>query len=100
MSNAKNSAVVATLVLLTALGGCASSGAHRSTGEAVDDSVLTARVKTALVTNDNTKARQIDVEVYRGQVQLNGFVDSEAARSEAAATARSVEGVHNLQNNL
>jgi hyperosmotically inducible periplasmic protein len=83
-----------------AMTGCAGTAAHRSTGEAVDDSVVTTRVKTALIGNEQTKARQIDIEVYRGDVQLNGFVDSAAAKSAAVATARGIEGVHSVKDNL
>jgi hyperosmotically inducible protein len=100
MKHMKKSGVVTSLVLAMALAGCAGTAAHRSTGEAVDDSVINTRVKTALISNDQTKARQIDVEVYRGDVQLNGFVDSEAARASAVATAKGIEGVQSVKNNL
>jgi hyperosmotically inducible protein len=72
----------------------------RSTGEAIDDATLTARVKTALIGDERTKARQIDVESFRGDVQLNGFVDSAEARSAAASVAKSVDGVTKVTNNL
>ncbi len=91
---------VAISLLTLALVGCAGTPAHRSTGQAVDDSVINTRVNTALIGNDKTKARQIDVEVYRGEVQLNGFVDSEAAKTAAVATARGIEGVRGVKDNL
>jgi osmotically-inducible protein OsmY len=94
------SAFVTTLFLSALISACAGGPTHRSTGEAVDDGVVLTRVKTALISNEATKARQIDVEVYRGEVQLNGFVDSDAARAAANTTAKGVEGVTRVSNNL
>jgi hyperosmotically inducible protein len=64
------------------------------------DAEITARVKTALIRNDETKARQINVETENGIVQLSGFVDSEQMKSAAAATAQSVSGVQEVRNDL
>ncbi len=64
------------------------------------DASITGSVKSALIANDETKARQINVETRDGVVQLNGFVDSAAASAAAEAEARSVEGVKQVQNNL
>lgn len=91
---------VAALAATLLVSACSSGPLHRTTGETVDDSVVLARVKSALISNEATKARQIDVEVYRGAVQLNGFVDSEAAKAAANTTAKSVEGVTSVRNNL
>lgn len=93
-------AIVFTSMLLMFVAGCAGTASQRSTGETVDDGVLTSRVKTALIKNDQTKARNIDVEVYRGEVQLNGFVDSAAEKAAASTTARGVQGVQAVRNNL
>jgi hyperosmotically inducible protein len=93
-------AIVFTSMVMMLIAGCAGTASQRSTGETVDDGVLTSRVKTALIKNDETKARNIDVEVYRGEVQLNGFVDSAAEKAAAATTARSVQGVQAVRNNL
>ena len=71
-----------------------------SVGEALDDSVVTARVKTALVANPVTKARQINVTTADGVVQLSGFVDSPTERSTATEVARAVPGVRLVQNDL
>jgi hyperosmotically inducible periplasmic protein len=92
--------VLALAALTVGMSGCAGTAAHRSTGVAVDDSVVNTRVKAALIGNEQTKARQIDVEVYRGEVQLNGFVDSDAAKMAATSTAQGVEGVRSVKNNL
>jgi hyperosmotically inducible periplasmic protein len=64
------------------------------------DAEITARVKTALIRNDETKARQINVETENGIVQLSGFVDSERMKSAAAETARGVSGVQEVRNEL
>lgn len=82
------------------LAGCMATANTRSAGETIDDGVLTTRVKTALIGDARTKARQIDVETYRGEVQLNGFVDTAAAKAAATSVARSVRGVASVKNNL
>ena len=82
------------------LAGCVSTASTRTAGETIDDSTLTARVKTALIGDERTKARQIDVDTYRGDVQLNGFVDSAAAKTAAASVAQNVAGVTKVTNNL
>jgi hyperosmotically inducible protein len=64
------------------------------------DSTITGSVKSALISNDQTKARQINVETKDGVVQLNGFVDSAAAKAAAETTAKNVEGVKSVKNNL
>jgi hyperosmotically inducible protein len=64
------------------------------------DGEITTRVKTALIRNDETKARQINVETENGVVQLSGFVDSENMKTAAAATAQSVSGVQEVRNEL
>lgn len=78
----------------------AGAASDRTAGEAIDDVTLTARVKAALIGDERTKARQIDVETFRGDVQLNGFVDSPDAKSAAASVARNVDGVTKVTNNL
>lgn len=73
---------------------------ERSAGQAMDDGVITARVKAALIGDSRTKARQIDVTTREGVVQLGGFVDSAEAKVAATEVARSVAGVRNVQNSL
>jgi len=87
-------------LLLALVAACSSSGTRETAGQYVDDSTLTAKVKTALAQNDEVKARQIDVESYRGVVQLNGFVETAEARSAATRVASSVDGVREVRNNL
>jgi hyperosmotically inducible protein len=71
-----------------------------SAGEVVDDSILTAKVKTALIASSDTKAHQINVETKAGVVQLSGFVDNAAAKTAATDVAKSVTGVKDVKNEL
>ncbi len=73
---------------------------ERTAGEVVDDALLTAKVKTALIQNPDTKAHQITVKTENGVVQLSGFVDSAGAREAAATVAMSVTGVRGVDNEL
>jgi len=80
--------------------GCASTPKKESTGEYIDDSVITTKVKAALVEDPITKAYQINVETFKGEVQLSGFVDSAQAKAKAGEVARGVKGVKSVKNNL
>ena len=75
-------------------------GESSTAGEVIDDSVLTAKVKTALIADSDTKAHQINVETKDGIVQLSGFVDSSGAKSAATTVAKSVTGVKDVKNEL
>ena len=74
--------------------------ANSSTGEVIDDSVLTGKVKAALIASSETKAHQINVETKGGVVQLSGFVDDAAAKTAATNVAKSVTGVKDVRNEL
>jgi osmotically-inducible protein OsmY len=90
-----------TFAALGALSGCASSPDQRATGQVIDDSSLTARVKTAIARDTSIgNAMNVNVTTYRGVVQLAGFVESEEAARRAAEVAREVAGVHSVQNDL
>ena len=88
------------LIAAVAVGACSATRTQQSAGEVVDDSTLTAKVKAALIEDPVTKARQIDVETYRGVVQLGGFVDSSEQKARAAEVARSISGVQDVRNDL
>jgi hyperosmotically inducible protein len=90
---------VAVLAMGT-MAACTSTRTVKSAGEQVDDSALTGKVKTALARDPATSAYRIDVETFRGEVQLNGFVESADMKSEATRVAKSVEGVKKVSNNL
>lgn len=91
---------LACLVLITAFMGCASTRTHEGTGEYVDDSAITAKVKTAIFTDSDLKVMQINVETFKGVVQLSGFVDSQKMATKAVDVARGVSGVVSVKNNL
>lgn len=80
--------------------GCSSTSTRESTGEYIDSSALTAKVKSALIKDETVRARDVEVETFRGTVQLSGFVDTEAQKERATAIARSVQGVRDVKNNL
>ena len=88
------------LMLIATFVACASTSKHEGTGEYVDNSVITAKVKSLLAADDFLKSFQIGVESYKGTVQLSGFVDSQQAVNRAGEIARSVEGVESVKNNL
>ncbi|HET6564796.1 MAG TPA: BON domain-containing protein [Xanthomonadales bacterium] len=91
---------VLALATATLAAGCAASGKSRSTGEVMDDTSLAARTKTALLADAVTDGLNIDVEVNRDQVQLNGFVDSQAQVDRAGVIAKGISGVATVKNNL
>ncbi len=88
------------LMLITTFAACSSTRTHESTGEYVDDSVITTKVKSLLAEDDFLKSFQISVETYKGTVQLSGFVNSQNAVDKAGQIARSVKGVNSVKNNL
>jgi hyperosmotically inducible protein len=88
------------LVLITTFAACASTRTQESTGEYVDDSVITTKVKSLLAEDDFLKSFQISVETYKGIVQLSGFVNSQKAVDKAGQIARSVKGIKSVKNDL
>ena len=88
------------LMLVAALAACGSTRTHESTGQYVDDSVITTKVKSLLAEDNFLKSFQISVETYKGEVQLSGFVNSQNAVNKAGEITRSVEGVRSVKNNL
>lgn len=93
------SAFFMALTLLTAAG-CASTQKHEGTGEYVDDSVLTAKVKAAILDEPSLSSAEINVETFKGVVQLSGFVASRADINKAADVARAVNGVTSVKNDM
>ncbi len=80
--------------------GCAGSATKESTGEYIDNAAITARVKAALADDELVKAREINVESFRGTVQLSGFVSTSEEKSRAGRIAASVSGVRDVKNNI
>ena len=88
------------IMFVAALMACASTSKKESTGEYVDDSVITTKVKSLLAEDDFLKSFQIGVETYKGIVQLSGFVNSRQAVDKASQIASSVKGVKSVKNDL
>lgn len=88
------------VVLLVLLAGCAGSPTRESTGQYVDDAAITAKVKVALLKAPDVSSTAVDVETFKGVVQLSGFVDSEQQRTRAGAIAAEVPGVRRVLNDL
>ena len=80
--------------------GCAATPKHESTGQYVDDSVITTKVKAAIFEEATLKTLQINVKTYQGVVQLSGFVNSSQSVSKAGDVARRVENVKSVENDL
>jgi len=100
MQKSKGFVSAVMFVMTLAMVACASTRTQKSAGEQVDDTVTTAEVKAALIADPTTKAHQIDVETFKGTVQLNGFVDSAASKERATEVARKQKGVTAVHNNL
>lgn len=89
------------VLFLTALmAGCAGTRTTESTGEYVDNSVITAKVKAAILEDPMLKMFQINVETFKGEVQLSGFVDSAEASARAVEITRRVKGVTSVKNSM
>lgn len=91
------SAALAALILITSAG-CASTKEHESTGQYFDDSVITTKVKSAIMADNSLKVSEINVETFKGVVQLSGFVNSSADIDKAVQVARAVDGVKDVKN--
>jgi osmotically-inducible protein OsmY len=87
-------------LLLALMAGCASTSRHEGTGEYIDDSVITAKVKAAVFDDPTLKSAEINVETFKGEVQLSGFVESQADINKAASLARGIKGVTSVKNNM
>lgn len=93
------SAFFLAVTLLTMLG-CASTAQREGTGEYVDDSVITTKVKAAILDEPSLKVAEINVETFKGVVQLSGFVSSRADMDKAVEVARDVKGVKSVKNDM
>ncbi len=87
-------------VVRTLLGACASTRTQAGTGEYLDDTVITTKVKAAILGEPTLKAAEINVETFKGRVQLSGFVSSRPQMDTAVAVARNVKGVSGVTNDM
>jgi osmotically-inducible protein OsmY len=92
--------VLLCIGLITSFLGCAATQRRESTGQYIDDTVITAKVKAAIFNDSELKMLQITVETYKGVVQLSGFVDSAQHVKQAGEVAGSVSGVTEVKNDL
>ncbi|MBI3524342.1 MAG: BON domain-containing protein [Betaproteobacteria bacterium] len=93
------SALFAALVLVSVVG-CASTSTKEGTGEYLDDSVITTKVKAAIFNEPTLKSAEINVETFKGVVQLSGFVSSQTAANKAVEITRGVKGVNSVKNDM
>jgi hyperosmotically inducible protein len=93
------SALFLATTLVTVVG-CASTSRQEGTGEYVDDSVITTKVKAAIFEEPTLKSAEINVETFKGVVQLSGFVGAHASAVKAAELARAVNGVKSVKNDI
>ena len=93
------SALLAT-VALTALVGCASTAKSEGTGQYIDDTMITTKTKAAILNEPSLKSAEINVETFKGRVQLSGFVSSQADINRAVAVTQGVAGVTSVKNDM
>jgi hyperosmotically inducible protein len=97
---AKLVSLVAVLGAVGLFSGCAGTPTKESTGEGIDDTAITAKVKAALINDSRVKSSDISVTTFKGTVQLSGFVDNGDQKSAAKEDAKSVENVKDVVNNI
>lgn len=100
MPIAKRITSILSSLLVVTLVACAPSEKRASTGEFIDDTLITGKVKAALVADPELKATEIKVDTYKGTVQLSGFVGSPDHIPKAVALARGIEGVKGVKNDM
>ena len=100
MKTTKRAIPMLAILAAASLIGCASTSKSEGTGEYVDDSVITAKVKTAILEEPRLKSAEINVETFKGRVQLSGFVSSRANIDRAVQVAQGVTGVSSVGNEM
>jgi osmotically-inducible protein OsmY len=100
MSQLKRFSTVLLMLSLAFFLGCASTAKQEGTGEYVDDTVITTKVKAAVLNEPTLKSAEINVETFKGVVQLSGFVSSQEDISKAVEVARGVPGVKSVKNDM
>ncbi|MFN0161876.1 MAG: BON domain-containing protein [Burkholderiales bacterium] len=100
MTRFKRLAALLSAVVLATTMGCASTPRQEGTGEYVDDTIITGKVKLAILNEPTLKSAEINVETFKGIVQLSGFVSSQANMTRAAELARAVGGVSSVKSDM
>lgn len=96
----KSIATIIPAILLATTLGCASTTTHESTGQYVDDTVITTKVKAEILEEPGLKSAEINVETFKGVVQLSGFVASQASINRAVTITQAVKGVKSVKNDM
>jgi osmotically-inducible protein OsmY len=92
--------IMASFALTVALLGCSQTKKTESTGQIIDDSAITTKVKAAIIEDQALKALQINVKTFKGEVQLSGFVDSAQSVKKAGEVAQAIKDVTSVKNDL
>lgn len=100
MTTYKHLTTLVAALALASLAACASSPKQEGTGEYVDDSVITTKVKAAIFNEPTLKSAEINVETFKGRVQLSGFVSSQDNENTAVRVARAVGGVTSVKDDM
>lgn len=100
MTNSKRLFMVIIALLFLTLLGCAASSTQESTGQYIDDATITTKVKAAIFNEPTLKSAEINVETFKGSVQLSGFVSSRADIDTAVKLTRKIEGVKEVHNSM
>lgn len=100
MRQLKHFSALFLAALLMSMLGCASTSQKEGTGEYIDDSVITTKVKAAIFNEPSLKSAEINVETFKGTVQLSGFVSSRVDINKAVEVARGVKGVTSVKNDM
>lgn len=100
MQQLKRISTFLAALVLTAIVGCAGTETREGTGEYVDDAVITTKVKAAIFKEPTLKSAEINVETFKGSVQLSGFVSSRANMIKAVDLARGVNGVKAVRDDM
>jgi osmotically-inducible protein OsmY len=100
MNNFTRICLLTAAVSLTALTGCASTPTHESTAQYIDDSSITTAVKAAILNEATLKSSEINVETFKGRVQLSGFVTNPASMERAVLVAQGITGVTSVANDM
>lgn len=100
MNISKRLATVFISILMVAFAGCASTATKEGTGEYIDDTVITTKVKAAIFNTPELKSREINVETFKGAVQLTGFVSSPSDITKAIEVTRGISGVTSVKNDM
>ena len=99
MSIAQRLVAILAAFMMVVLAGCAPTSTRQGTGEYIDDAVITSKVKAAFAADPTVKATEVQVETFKGTVQLSGFVESRESAQKAVQIARQVKGVTEVRNN-